>query len=214
QVGKGYRHRSGYMVQFDAEFFSMRYNNHNLFEFPFFSNYKKSSVHFSPEEFPAFLQLVRQMEDEYESEKSDQVKALRSYLNIVLIHCKRAFPLQIEPQVEEDHNAKLLIQSFTLMIEEHFREKHLVREYAEMLNLTPNYLNVVCRERTGKSAGELIRDRIMLEAKRMLAHDDLNIAEIGYALHFTDNAYFSRFFKKYEGISPDQFRKQRLVQNI
>jgi len=55
---------------------------------------------------------------------------------------------------------------------------------------------------------ELIRERVMLEARRMLLHDVRTIAKIGHYLSFPDHSYFSRFFKKYESISPEKFRKK------
>ena len=62
----------------------------------------------------------------------------------------------------------------------------------------------------GKSAGAMIRERIMLEAKRMLVNSDLMISQIAAALQFEDNAYFTRFFKKHLGTSPEAFRNTHL----
>jgi AraC-like DNA-binding protein len=62
----------------------------------------------------------------------------------------------------------------------------------------------------GISAGEVIRNRVLLEAKRLLINLDLNIAEIGYRLNFNDNSYFTKFFKKYTGQLPEEFRKTTL----
>jgi AraC-like DNA-binding protein len=65
----------------------------------------------------------------------------------------------------------------------------------------------------GISAGELIRDRILLEAKRLLINLDLTISEIAYQLNFSDNSYFTKFFKKYTGQKPDEFRKSNIKQS-
>ncbi|MEP7323165.1 MAG: AraC family transcriptional regulator [Saprospiraceae bacterium] len=96
--------------------------------------------------------------------------------------------------------------NFQELIEKHFLEKKAPKEYAELLNITPNYLNAVCKKKSGKSAGELIRQRVLLEAKRLLAHTKLAVSEIAYKLNFKDNSYFGRFFKKYTGMTPEQFR--------
>jgi AraC-like DNA-binding protein len=58
----------------------------------------------------------------------------------------------------------------------------------------------------GASAGDLIRERVLLEAKRLLANSDLMISQIAETLNFEDNAYFTRFFKKYLGTTPEGFR--------
>ncbi|XZF12689.1 AraC family transcriptional regulator [Chitinophagaceae bacterium MMS25-I14] len=104
----------------------------------------------------------------------------------------------------------LLVQLFRRLVNEHYKEHRLPREYAPMLYVTPNHLNAVCRDVLGKSAGEIIRDRIVLEAKRQLVNADANIAGIGYELGFTDNSYFTKFFKKYTGTTPEDFRKKVL----
>jgi AraC-like DNA-binding protein len=60
----------------------------------------------------------------------------------------------------------------------------------------------------GVSAGELIRNRVLLEAKRMLTNPQLSISEISLKLNFSDNSYFTKFFKKLEDITPEEFRKK------
>jgi AraC family transcriptional regulator, transcriptional activator of pobA len=104
-----------------------------------------------------------------------------------------------------------LLRNFEKLVEQHYKEKKLPREYAEMLFVTPNHLNTMCTTTAGKSAGELIRERVLLEAKRLLVNSQLSIAEIGYQLSFEDNAYFSRFFKKYTATTPESFRKTHKV---
>jgi len=72
--------------------------------------------------------------------------------------------------------------------------------------MTPNHLNALTNNVLGKSAGDLIRERVLLEAKRLLANSDLLISQIAESLQFEDNAYFTRFFKKYLGTTPEGFR--------
>jgi AraC-like DNA-binding protein len=68
-------------------------------------------------------------------------------------------------------------------------------EYAELLYITPNHLNALCKEHLGMQAGEVIRNRIVLEAKRLLVNKNTSISEIAYYLNFADNSYFSKFLK-------------------
>jgi AraC-like DNA-binding protein len=88
---------------------------------------------------------------------------------------------------------------------------HLPKEYAALLYVTPNNLNMLCKQLLGKAAGEVIRDRILLEAKRLLVNVDISIAEIAYKLSFTDHAHFTKFFKKETGETPDEFRKRQMT---
>jgi AraC-like DNA-binding protein len=80
-----------------------------------------------------------------------------------------------------------------------------------MLYVTPNHLNVLSRDMLGRSAGEIIRDRVLLEAKRLLTNAAMTSAQIADELNFQDNSYFNRFFKKYEGVTPEEFRRSHLV---
>ncbi len=72
--------------------------------------------------------------------------------------------------------------------------------------MTPNHINALTYKLVGKSAVEIIRERVLLEAKRLLVNSDLMVSQIAETLHFEDNAYFTRFFKKYLGTTPEGFR--------
>ena len=99
------------------------------------------------------------------------------------------------------------VLEFEKLIEDHYKTTKTAKEYAAMLFIAPNYLNALCQKYNQKSAGEMIRDRVMQEAKRLLVHTDKSVAEIAYDLNFVDNSYFGRFFKKYSGQTPVQFRE-------
>lgn len=105
---------------------------------------------------------------------------------------------------------QILVRNFQKLIGENYTRLKLPKEYAEMLYITPNHLNAVCKDILRMSAGDVIRNRLLLEAKRLLTTQHLNINEIASVLNFTDNSYFTKFFKKAEGITPDAFRKQVL----
>ncbi|WP_018627382.1 helix-turn-helix domain-containing protein [Niabella aurantiaca] len=80
--------------------------------------------------------------------------------------------------------------------------------YARQLNITPNYLNILCKRSLFASANELIRKRLILEAKRLLGISGKSIKEIAYELGFCDTANFSNFFKSHTGVAPKAFRAQ------
>lgn len=80
-------------------------------------------------------------------------------------------------------------------------------EYADMLHISSNHLNKVIKKETGKTAHELIEEMLLLEAKALILHTDLSVAEIGYHLNFADPSHFNKFFKKLSGVTPLQYRK-------
>ncbi|SEB09746.1 helix-turn-helix domain-containing protein [Pedobacter hartonius] len=102
----------------------------------------------------------------------------------------------------------LLLKKFQKLIGQHYKSLRLPKDYAECMFITPNHLNALCKNALGLSAGEVIRNRITLEAKRLLTNKALSIAEISCQLNFTDNSYFSKFYKKHTGFTPEEFRKQ------
>ena len=98
------------------------------------------------------------------------------------------------------------VARFQVLIDDHFRRMHRVADYAGLLALTPGHLNDLTKAATGQTASSLIEARIVLEAKRLLAHSDAPVAAIAADLGFPDPSYFGRFFKRYVGQSPGGFR--------
>lgn len=111
------------------------------------------------------------------------------------------------PHVPAPRQKQQTLRQFRQLVEKHYRALKLPREYAGLLHITPNHLNALVTDLTGRSAGSVIRDRVLLEAKRLLTNAGMSVAEIAYDLEFQDNSYFTRFFKKYTGQTPEAFRK-------
>ncbi|MDR6733687.1 MULTISPECIES: AraC family transcriptional regulator [unclassified Sphingobacterium] len=101
------------------------------------------------------------------------------------------------------------LAKFNMLIDEFFREQKMVAFYAEKLNISPNYLNILCKKHLKISATQLIHQRINIEAKRLLQSSERSIKEIAFELGFADQAYFSNFFKLQIGTSPSDFRDNR-----
>ncbi|WP_205944133.1 helix-turn-helix domain-containing protein [Pedobacter sp. HDW13] len=100
------------------------------------------------------------------------------------------------------------LATFNMLIDEYFKEVKLTRFYADKLNISANYLNILCQKHLKISATQLIQQRVGTEAKRLLQTTGLSIKEIAFELGFIDHAYFSNFFKSQTGISPTEFREK------
>lgn len=101
---------------------------------------------------------------------------------------------------------KQLLSDFRKLVNNKFSELKTPKEFALRLNITPNYLNALCRDIYNKTVTEIIQERVILESKRLLAHSGLSVSEISYKLGFKDNSYFGRYFKKVVGMPPEKFR--------
>lgn len=107
----------------------------------------------------------------------------------------------------EVYNSNPIISKFLNLIDIHFKTERSVSFYAEKLNISANYLNIVCKKSLNTSASSLIQDRILLEAKRLLKVSEMSVKDIVYDLGFYDHASFSKFFKAQTGMTPSQFKE-------
>lgn len=98
--------------------------------------------------------------------------------------------------------------NFRQLAEINFRQHKLPGWYATQLHITEKRLNEICKAAMGTTAGQYLKDRVLLEAKRLIGHSEGSIKEIGYHLGFDDPAYFTRFFRKSEGITAGDFRNK------
>jgi AraC-like DNA-binding protein len=129
-------------------------------------------------------------------------------LHLFLLESRRIFDQQNQALIETPaETPDSTIIQFKLLIEQNFQTQKNVSAYAEMLSMNPACLNEVSKKTTGITAGELIRNRVIDETKKMLFASGLSGKEIAFELGFDDPAYFSRFFRKYTGTTLKEFRE-------
>jgi AraC-like DNA-binding protein len=104
-----------------------------------------------------------------------------------------------------------LVIKFSNLVQEQFRELRTVKKYADQLNVTAKYLTEVVKEYSGKNASEIINDLVILEAKFLLRKSELSIGEIADVLHFSDQSFFGKYFKRQTGVSPKAFRETEFL---
>ncbi len=150
---------------------------------------------------------------EMESKDTLQLEMLQMMLKRILILCTRIYKNQENYQAN-DNNKIEIIRDFNYLVEQHFREKHTVAEYAKLLNKSPKTISNLFKKAGNKTPLQFIQKRRMLEARRLLRYTDKGVSEIGYEIGFNDVQAFSRFFKKYEGISSSEFRNLATAGNI
>jgi AraC family transcriptional regulator, transcriptional activator of pobA len=153
----------------------------------------------------SLLGIVEQIEREFSGEGAYRDAMLRSLLEIVLLHLRRRLESQSEAGTEGVRALELTAR-LRRLIDRHFVTVHAPAAYAEMLSVTSNHLNTIVRRRLGCTIGELVQERLLLEAKRLLCHTTLSVKEIAHSLNYDDPSYFTRFFRTHAGITPQAFR--------
>lgn len=197
----------GYIINFKSVFLTKFLTNH-LFvqELTFFNRFTTHNVLENHVLSNRVEHAIQSMLHELKLEIHKDINLIRIYLLEILLISKRKID-RINQVKSESVNSNILVEQFERLIENHFYEYKFPKEYAKHLRVTPNYLNSICRRMKSKSAGDLIRDRILLESKRLLMTTNLSASEIAYRLNFKDSSYFTRFFKKYVNLTPDEYRK-------
>lgn len=199
---------NGFIINFTEDFISsFLSDNHFLDLLPFFSNTSnQDSILYIENHYSTILNIFDKINFEIHLQKDTDLNLVRVYLLELFLLCKKHY-FHTDNFSYNQLQPSNLVKQFEFLVEKHFYKLRFPKEYAELLCVTPNYLNSICQKIRGQSAGELIRSRILLESKRLLVNTDLSASEIAYKLSFKDNSYFSRFFKKHTGIAPDEYRK-------
>jgi AraC family transcriptional regulator, transcriptional activator of pobA len=196
---------NGYLIYFKKDLFSFFKPNFDD-EFPMFDLLHTNFFKLNHQKFAEFAPLFQDVFLAY-NQANDKHRIASIKLLALLYQLKeytKAFN-QIEESFKTPHH--ILLQKFLQLVNNFYLEKRTVDEYADLLAVTANYLSKSVKLASGKNALLFINERLITEAKSMIQYSGLDIAEIAYQLGFTDNSNFGKFFKKYVGISPLEFRR-------
>jgi len=201
----------GFVFSFTDSFFRMdEYDFDRAYQaglFQLFTEGRKIRIADEMEE--DMKEIVLKMIKEFESQYSNRMELLKRYFKIFLIYLTRAFEEKFKPVVQT-RNAEM-VQNFMRLLEKNFKEEKMVAGYARHLAVTPNYLNEVIKKNTGYCAGHHIRQRVILEAKRLAVYSDLSMKEIAYELGFIDPYHFSKFFKTVAWMNFSEFKRGAVI---
>ena len=200
----------GFLLVFSREFYSLGLQDEDLLmTLPFFNNNTTMPIlNLNKEEFDEILDIIEHLRIDYKRGSEIREDVLRSYLHIFMLKCRYFFNRYYFDKNIIKGPTFLLVNKFRNLVEQNFREIHLVKEYADLLNESPDHLGKIVKSITGENISEFIIKRIVLEAKRLLIYTDLSNKEISYKMNYIDPSYFSRLFKKKVGICPSKFKIQ------
>lgn len=154
--------------------------------------------------------FAEQMVAAFHSQNDMFLETIGAYLKLFLIECNESCSFSPGTNTQSIEVGKTIVKNFKAIVEKHYGEWHQVKNYAEELNVTPNYLNEVIKSAINVSAKDFIQNRLILEAKRMVIFTGKSGKQIGFELGFDDPSHFSKFFKSNTGQSLQDFRESIL----
>jgi len=197
----------GYYMLFSREFLNelippVRFGE----EFPFYGLSGCPVFVLDTKELAKVLDLVQLINGELRDMNTGKIKAVQLYLYLILLEVKRSYQRQQLHVPAPETESNRLVSGFIRLVGVHYRSLRQVADYADLLSVTPNYLNRAVKSITGKTASDTIKDMLLLEARSLLRYTEQTVAEIAYSLNFSDPASFSRFFKAGSGETPLNYR--------
>lgn len=140
-----------------------------------------------------------------------RIAIMAQYMRVLVV-VFRLYVTHEDPGITAPDRDYDLLARYRSLLEEHFRTERSLTFYAGQLAVTQARLNAACKTRAGKTASDLLYERIVIEAKRYLLYTESSVAQVAHLTGFEDPAYFNRFFTQRVGLSPGAFRKQALHQ--
>lgn len=159
---------------------------------------------------PAVLETFEWMHREFIWSAPGRRTAIMAQFMRVLVVVLRLNVSHDDPGIAAPDRDYDLLVRYRGLLEEHFRNERSLAFYAGDLAVTQARLNAACKARAGKTASDLLYERIVIEAKRYLVYTESSVAQVAHLTGFDDPAYFNRFFTQRVGLSPGAFRKQAL----
>jgi AraC family transcriptional regulator, transcriptional activator of pobA len=196
----------GFLCNFHDDMIVGKFGKNELLQdFEFLNIWANPRISLGKETSQFVQQLLNRILISYSQNGLQDLEIIQSYFIATLCEINLIYkPLSNSNQT----TAINISNKFKALVFSNIKSKHLVTDYASLLNITPNHLNKIVRTITGKSPTKWIDDTLVLEAKVLLYQTKLTINEVASEIGIYDQSYFSRLFKKYEGITPLEFRKK------
>ena len=198
----------GYIFSHTADFYDLHYSHNRIHQFPFFYSIQNTPLLTLEENQKAIIEsLFARLFDEYLNKKAFQQQLILSYIDVIYIESSRLYLEDNSQKIIKANSYSEKFQQFESLLEKNYIKEKSPSQYAEWMNISPKHFNRITKSVIGKTASEVITDRIILEAKRRVLHTKNNFSEVAFSLGYDDYAYFSKLFKKASGLTPTDFLK-------
>ena len=196
----------GYVLFFTKKYFLLDFNSERLTNLPFLqSTFSQPCILLEPTEVSQIISVFNKVEEEYSGRNLNYHELIRIYLNEIFIKLARFY--SAKHSIKSVYNYELIqLNKFETLIDKYYKHHKPLSFYAEEMSISLKQLSYLCKKVLDKKPSEMLTDRLILEAKRLIIHSDLSITTISENLNFNDNSYFTRMFKKICNKTPDQYR--------
>lgn len=195
----------GFIVFYSQETYNLYFGNKKIEDYSIYQSVKSQpELFFEEDELQKIEVYFKLMKAESDSGKAKQKDKTLNLLDIINIEISRKY------LPENNHKTPIYnhkINQFEKLIDIHFKTEKSPSFYASKMSITLKHLNRICKSILNKTATQLITERIILEAKRLLINKNKSISQIADELNFENYSYFAKLFKKENGISPTDFRR-------
>jgi AraC family transcriptional activator of pobA len=204
----------GYVFFHSAGFYEQYFNAGKVKDYPFFaSGYNPPLAQLNNKALEKAKRVFREILEEYEKNRIMKFRKICSLVDLFYIELTRIYqPEKQAEQIPESYGTRL--RQLEELIDKQFKKIKSPAWYATQMNISEKHLNRTCKTVLDKTTTDLILDRVVLEAKRMLIHSSDTIAGVAAELGYFDASYFTRLFKKKEGETPMQFLKKYKSEKI
>lgn len=205
--------QKGFSINFHEDFLKGTELAQDIKKYGFFSYSANEALHLSPKEEKQIELIIQNIELEYQNNQDSFSKDLIiSHLSTLLKYAQRFYERQFINRKELSNN---LLEQFNQQLDDYFDSGKLkdngipsIEQIAEQLAVSQRYLSDTLKKETGKTSTEHLQLYLIDEAKNILLDPKKTVSEVAYELGFEYPAYFSRLFKKKEGISPTDYRER------
>lgn len=199
----------GYIFFHTGDFYEFYFSNKKLGQFPFYYSYKNPPhLCLGEDARKPIERRFAEINEEYQKKESYKKQKLASLINLTYIDLARHYTISEPTGTISSLTYLETLNALEVAIEKFFRRKKSASFYADLLHISPKHLNRVTKATLDKTTTQLIADRVLLEAKRLIVHSENSLSEIAEILGYDDYAYFSKIFKQRMGMTPLHFKKR------
>lgn len=200
--------KNGILISFDEDFLVKYKEDIDVFlRFNIFNNIHQPFCSIPANQENKLLTILKMIQQEERGNSISKDNILRNYLKILLLHFEEVKRSNQEQMLNAHDNDHYYYLKFRDLLETRYTQYHTVDKYAQELNISSRKLMELTKDIHGLSPSEIIKERIVLEAKRLLRHGKCSVKEIAFQLGFEDPSNFSKFFKKKSNTTPKLYRE-------